>query len=110
MAFPQRRSSSIRRSLAAFSRSAMRRSSSASSFSYCRRRRASWMERLFRSRRYERKNLRFDHGLADGFVLFIRKLGGQFAAADGVDSGLEQGNAFEPPERIGEGLGEALFF
>ena len=56
------------------------------------------------------KNLRFDHGLADRFVLFIRKLGGELAAADGVDSGLERGNAFEPPERIGEGLGEALFF
>jgi len=54
------------------------------------------------------KNLRFDHGLADGFVLFIRKLGGQLAASNGVDSGLERGNAFEPPERISERLGEAL--
>src|SRR5882757_6526386 len=50
------------------------------------------------------KNLRFDHSLADGFVLFIRKLSGQLAATDRVDSGLERGNAIEPPERIGEGL------
>ena len=56
------------------------------------------------------KNLRFDHGLADRFVLFIGELGGELAAADSVDSGLERGNAIEPPERIGEGLGEALFF
>src|SRR2546430_13347102 len=42
------------------------------------------------------KNLRFDHGLADGFVLFLRKLGGELAASDGVDSGLERGNAIEP--------------
>jgi len=37
-------------------------------------------------------------------------LSGQLAAADRVDSGFERGKAIEPPERIGEGLGEALFF
>ena len=37
-------------------------------------------------------------------------MGGELAAADRVDAGLERGNAIEPPERIGEGLGEALFF
>jgi hypothetical protein len=56
------------------------------------------------------KDLGFDHGFADRFVLFVRKLPGQLAAADGVNSGFERGNALQPPKRIGEGMGEALFF
>ena len=56
------------------------------------------------------KDLRFDHGFADSLLLFIRKLGGELAAANRVDSGFERREALEPPERIGERLGEALFF
>lgn len=56
------------------------------------------------------KNPGFDHGFADRFLLFVRKLGGELASSNRVDSGFERRNALEPPERIGEGLSETLFF
>ena len=110
MAFCQRRFSSVRRSLAAFSRSASQ-ALQLRFVLFVLPAQARFLDgEVVQVTAIREKDLRFDHSFADGFVLFIRKLGGELAAADRVDSGLERGNALEPPERIGEGLGEALFF
>jgi len=56
------------------------------------------------------EDLGFDHGFADRFILFVGKFGCQLAPGNGVDSGFEGGDAIEPPERVRERVGEALFF
>ncbi len=106
MALFQRSLSAFSRALAAASRSAMRRLSSVSSFSYWRRRRAFLSGEVIQVAAVGEQDLRFDHGTANGLVCFVGEVPGEFPAADGVDAGFEGGNTIETPLRIGERLRE----
>ncbi len=55
------------------------------------------------------EDLSFEHAGAEFGVAFVSTVGGEFGAANGVETGFEGGDAEEAPFCIGDGLDEVLF-